>query len=267
MGRFALLPTKQEEWENKAKLEIKKELIKEKNDSKQAQDQLALEIMSSKENLIRYNQEISDKEEELKRFDAIQKRLNRYKKEAISTEEEIKSEGKTDEEITRLKERLSELDKLIANREQALQRLVSFEKEVSVCKQQILILEEQIEEKGTTYKKQYEKEVQDYEMRFGRDLRARIDVGLKTKIDVVRNRYVIEKFYEANAAMRAEIGQSYPEPILRELAQFTADCLSLKSNQIADDSLFVDPGQCPTAEGGYKKIINPLLFSDWSSGQ
>ncbi|MDR0715182.1 MAG: hypothetical protein LBF25_00120 [Puniceicoccales bacterium] len=108
-------------------------------------------------------------------------------------------------------------------------------------------IQAQIEDKNRTYEITYGETIQEY--------KARFEVELKARTDAVRNQYVMEKFYEANAAMQAAIGKSYPEPVLKELVQFTADCLS------------TDPTRIPTAEEGCKKITNLLLFSNWSSGQ
>ena len=104
---------------------------------------------------------------------------------------------------------------------------------------------------------QFETNKRTYEETYGdiQDYKARFEIELKAKTDETRNQYVKEKFHEANAAMQVAIGKSYPEPVLTELAQFTADCLS------------EDPTQIPTAEEGYKKITNLFLFSDWPSCQ
>jgi hypothetical protein len=104
-------------------------------------------------------------------------------------------------------------------------------------------------------------------MRLKQELQARFEIELKARTDAARNQYIMEKFNEINAAMQAAIGKSYPESVLKELAQFTANCLSVKYNVNPDGSISIDPAQCLTAAEGYQKITDLFLFSDWSSGQ
>jgi transketolase len=131
----------------------------------------------------------------------------------------------------------------------------TLEKEINTLEQQILILEIKIQEKSAAYKKQYNEEVQDYEIRQEQEFQTRFKSELEMRTDAVRNQYVMEKFYEANAAMQAAIEKSYPEPVLIELAQFTANCLSENLTQV------------PTAAEGYRKITDLFLFTDWPSDQ
>ncbi|MDR1435441.1 MAG: serine/threonine-protein kinase [Puniceicoccales bacterium] len=65
--------------------------------------------------------------------------------------------------------------------------------------------------------------------------------------------WIGKKFQEMNRAMWDQRKKFYPEPVLEELAQITASCLSLY------------PQERPSAEDILLKLQN-LAFSDWSNG-
>ena len=135
-------------------------------------------------------------------------------------------------------------------------RVENKQQKINELEIQINSLEKEIVSKKATYRKEYHNEWDSYKWSFENDLNERIaKVDLEARTDAVKNQYVIEKFHEINAAMQEAIKKSYPEPVLKELAQFTANCLSDDLEQI------------PTAEEAYQKITDLFLFSDWSSEQ
>jgi serine/threonine protein kinase len=77
--------------------------------------------------------------------------------------------------------------------------------------------------------------------------------GRKKKDDTERNQPFVKKLHKMNDAMQAEIGKSYPEPVLNELARIATDCLSR------------DATQCPTAAEVFEEVTD-LTLSDWDSG-
>jgi serine/threonine protein kinase len=106
--------------------------------------------------------------------------------------------------------------------------------------QKIDKIKKEIEAKSQKYKRKYGKNLQSCKTKF--------EGSLRKKIDEKRNQYVMDGFLEANARMKKAIGLAYPENVLEQLAQFTANCIS------------EDPKQRPTAEEGYQIITN-LFFA------
>ncbi|MDR1906896.1 MAG: hypothetical protein LBQ03_01610 [Puniceicoccales bacterium] len=166
--------------------EAKAELIQERKNSGQKQDELALEIMSLEKNLDGLNE-------------------------------------------TSPKRRWNEEESAFKNR-------------VIQHQEQINTLQRQLEAKSKIYEETYGENIKKYEESF--------EVDLRTRIDAKKNQHVMEGFRNANAAMQEAIDKSYPESILMELAQITADCLSSDCTKI------------PTAAEVYKKVTH-FAFSNW----
>ncbi|MDR0418279.1 MAG: hypothetical protein LBH08_02500 [Puniceicoccales bacterium] len=145
-------------------------------------------------------------------------------------------------EIIFLKDELKKLNEEIQNNFRESER-------------QMDTLRKQIADKSEIYEQKYNKNVQNYENKFEQDFEMKFETDLPERMDIVRNQYTMKKFHEANNTMKRDIGKSYPETVLKELAQIMADCLS------------ADYIQRPTAEESYETVSNLLLFTDWSNDQ
>ncbi|MDR2807173.1 MAG: hypothetical protein LBB11_03390 [Puniceicoccales bacterium] len=73
----------------------------------------------------------------------------------------------------------------------------------------------------------------------------------QAKIKALMNQDLWLQFEEMNVAMKKTTGKYYPEPILRKLAQITADCLSL------------DPLSRPSAKIVLETLTGLVVSSDW----
>jgi serine/threonine protein kinase len=223
------------------------ELIRDKKNSEKEQDQLALEIMFFENNMKPLNDIMSSLTGKLSclRMEIPTGGESIPEKTAeLRAKIELQAKTKSQAEIGTLQ---TEIDILQAEISTLKREEANSQAEINILQTKITEIQTQIEAKNKTYATIYGESIQEYKARFESDLKMRTDAG--------RNQYVTEKFHEANAAMQAEIGKSYPEPVLTELAQFTANCLS------------EDPTQVPTAKEGYQKITDLFFFSNWPSGQ